>query len=109
MAKGNKLLGAWVLLALLCALAVFVVEEIKYKANEVHFEEQTAVSENAIDINTASVEELQELDGIGESMAEKIVNFRKTIRPFETVYDLKLIKGFGEKRLTDNIDMMSVK
>ena len=51
-----------------------------------------------IDINTASVAELASLPGIGESKAKAIVEHR-TVDPFESVDDLKKVKGIGDKML----------
>ena len=51
----------------------------------------------AVNINTASVEELSTLPGIGQGTAEKIVNYRKDHK-FKTISDLKEVKGIGEKK-----------
>lgn len=52
-----------------------------------------------ININTASVEELQKLDGIGSSMAQKIVTYRKENGKFNSIDDLKNISGIGDSKL----------
>ena len=49
-----------------------------------------------IDINTASVEELQSIKGIGPVLATNIVEYRNTI-PFKNIEDIKNVKGIGEK------------
>src|SRR4051812_6932997 len=49
-----------------------------------------------IDINTASVAELTNLPGIGESKAKAIVEYRAA-DPFKSVEDLKKVKGIGDK------------
>lgn len=51
----------------------------------------------AVNINTASIEELSTLPGIGQGTAEKIVNYRKDHK-FKTISDLKEVKGIGEKK-----------
>jgi competence ComEA-like helix-hairpin-helix protein len=48
-----------------------------------------------IDINSASLEKLQELNGVGPVYAERIIEGR----PFEEVSELIQIKGIGEKTL----------
>lgn len=51
-----------------------------------------------INLNTASVDDLSSLPGIGPVIAEKIVFFRMTQRAFFKVEELKTINGIGEKR-----------
>jgi competence ComEA-like helix-hairpin-helix protein len=51
-----------------------------------------------IDINTASIEQLQQLPGIGPVTAKSIFDFRKKSGPFRRVEDLLAIRGISEKR-----------
>lgn len=54
------------------------------------------VKSNLININTASLEDLMTLPGIGESKANSIIEYRKT-NTFNKIEDLINVKGFGEK------------
>ena len=54
-------------------------------------------SGDLISINTASIEELMTLDGIGESKAKAIIEYRKTIGLFSKIEDLMNVSGIGEK------------
>lgn len=51
----------------------------------------------AVNLNTASAEELSGLKGIGESTAKKIVQYR-TQHKFSSVEELMEIKGIGQKK-----------
>lgn len=51
-----------------------------------------------LDLNTASKEELMEIKGIGEVLAERITDYARTTG-FSSVDDLLNVKGIGEKRL----------
>jgi len=51
----------------------------------------------ACNINTAGIEELSALKGIGTSTAEKIVKYRKEHK-FEKAEDLMNVKGIGQKK-----------
>lgn len=50
-----------------------------------------------VNINTATVEELMSLKGIGEKKAESIIEHREKDGPFATIEDLKDVKGVGDK------------
>jgi competence protein ComEA len=52
-----------------------------------------------IDLNSATVEQLQELPGIGPGTAKAIVRFREKSGPFQRVEDLLAIRGITKKRL----------
>ena len=56
-----------------------------------------SVSLWAVNINSASVEELSTLPGIGQGTAEKIVKYRKAHK-FKSTAELMEVKGIGEKK-----------
>ena len=53
-------------------------------------------SSNKISINTAPLEELIKLKGIGESKAKDIIAYREANGPFQSIEDLKKIPGIGD-------------
>ena len=62
-----------------------------------------------ININTASVEELTQLVGVGQKYAERIVTFRTENGPFKAPEDIMLVAGIGSKTFEANKDRIVVK
>jgi competence protein ComEA len=50
-----------------------------------------------VNLNTATVAELEALPGIGAKVAERIVEYRVKKGPFKKVEDLMNVQGIGEK------------
>ena len=50
-----------------------------------------------ININTATKDELQKIDGIGESKASSIIKYRETNGNFKSIEELKNVEGIGDK------------
>ncbi len=67
----------------------------------------TASSSNQkVNINTATDEQLRTLSGVGPATAEKIINFRTKEGAFKSIEDLKNVDGIGDKtfeKLKDKI------
>ncbi|MDI9244576.1 helix-hairpin-helix domain-containing protein [Marinobacter sp. CHS3-4] len=61
-----------------------------------------------ININTATVETLASLNGVGETKAKAIVAYRTENGPFATSEDLSKVKGIGAKTIQKNADRLSV-
>ncbi len=54
-----------------------------------------------VNINIATSEELQKLPGIGESMAARIIAYRKENGKFTKIEDLKNVSGIGEAKFNN--------
>jgi len=52
-----------------------------------------------VNINTATEEQLRLLPGVGEKIAKRIINYRTEHGNFNSIEDLKNIKGLTDKRL----------
>jgi len=61
-----------------------------------------------VNINTAGVEELSELKGVGKAKAEAIVAHRETKGNFSSVEEITEVKGIGESILKSNRPLLSL-
>ncbi len=52
-----------------------------------------------VNVNTATVEELAKLPGVGEVIAQRIVNHREKSGKFKKVDELLVIRGISRKKL----------
>ena len=62
-----------------------------------------------ININTASVKELQKLDGVGRGVAQRIVDYREANGPFKRGEDLRKVEGVGSATFERNRERIVVK
>ena len=58
----------------------------------------SAIVNGLVNINKATSEELQTLNGVGPSTAEKIIADREANGPFASKEDLKRVSGIGDKK-----------
>ena len=63
-----------------------------------HAVAQTKPPAQPLDLNTATVEQLEQLPGIRKDIAEAIVKFREKSGPFQRVEELRAIRGISEAR-----------
>lgn len=64
------------------------------------------VNQSKVNINSATVDELTTLNGIGEAKAIKIIDYRNTNGLFKSIEDIKNVSGIGEafyEKIKDNI------
>ena len=65
-------------------------------------------TDTRIDLNTASVEELQTLSGVGPVMSQRIIDHRTQIGGYTSVDELLDVKGIGTKTLENLRPMVKV-
>ena len=65
-------------------------------APEIREEQIRAPPEEKININTASKEQLITLPGIGETLTERIINYRNIHGPFKSIEEIMEVKGIGQ-------------
>lgn len=80
------------------------VEEITSQSNSINKEKNLIIN-----INTANEKELQNLPGIGESIAKRIINYRKENGKFNSIEDIKNVSGIGESKFNKIKNNISIK
>jgi competence protein ComEA len=86
-------------------MTVFMVITLALLMTDVVFAEE----QGKININTATVEELVQLERVGPSYAKKIVTFRQENGPFKAPEEIMLVAGIGPKTFEINKDRIVVK
>ena len=59
--------------------------------------EQTPAQKPTVNLNTATIEQLTTLPGIGPKTAERIIEYRTKSGGFKKIEELMNVKGIGEK------------
>lgn len=67
-----------------------------------------AFANGKVDINTATPDQLQQLNGVGPALAQRIVADRQANGPFKTVEELKRVSGIGDKKYASLADSICV-
>lgn len=71
-------------------------------------EKQQTPSSSVVNINSASVQELDSLPGIGPTYAQRIIDYRTSNGGFKSVDEIKNVKGIGDKTFEKFKDKISI-
>lgn len=82
------------------------IEEIISLQNELFT--KTEIEFGKVNLNTATANQLQRLDSIGEKKASDIIAYREQNGPFKTIEDIMNVTGIGQKvfeKIKDDIEV----
>ena len=83
-------------------------EELRAPVSEANISAPCAAAAGKVDLNSADAEALMALDGIGETLAQRIVGYRDANGPFSNVDELDEVRGIGPTILSNNRESMVV-
>ena len=75
---------------------VVIIPNINDKESEIENIISSSNDKNKVNINTASINELDTLSGIGPSKAEAIIKYREENGTFKSIEEIKNVTGIGE-------------
>lgn len=89
----------------------FIVETVTDKAEiDGVLADVSGIGEDGrININTAPADELVMLDGIGEKIAQRIIDYRTENGDFDVIEELSLVSGISDKTIERIRDKICVK
>lgn len=71
-------------------------------------EEENKKSSERININSASIDELKKIPGVGESTAQKIIDYREQNGGFSSKSEITNVNGISEKKFNSMKDYITV-
>lgn len=86
----------------------FVTEPSVFSETDSSQAEETVIITFPISINQADKAEFMALPGIGEVLAQRIVDYRDKNGSFSSPEELLNVEGIGERRLEEIIDMITI-
>ncbi len=85
-----------IILYLAISIIVGITLEYYGKFNNGHKKAKTAIRK--ININEADLQDLISIPGIGAKTANAIIEYRHTHGPFQSIEEIKNVKGIGDKK-----------
>lgn len=96
----------WMVIAILTVAAVSF-GTFAYAAPKAQIDSTVQV-QNAVNLNKASLEDLQSIRGVGPALADRILQYRQEHGRFEKVEDLVNVRGIGQAKFEKMKSQISI-
>lgn len=80
------------------SMKTFLIAMLAVGSMTFSFLQPVSAAETVVNINTASVQELETLNGVGPATAARIVEYRQANGGFKNADELVQVRGIGEKK-----------
>jgi competence protein ComEA len=84
------------------------INSISSHSTSIDTNDSQSFQNNVININFANLSELIQLPGIGNVIAQNIIDYRNKYGQFKSIEELKNVKGIGEKKFEGIKDLISI-
>ena len=91
---------------IVCVLALCL--GLTFSSLSVLAQKSTPAPAEKVSLNSATVEQLQSLPGIGEATAKRIIEHRTKIGKFKQIEEILNVKGIGEKKFQKIKDRLTL-
>ncbi len=84
-------------------------QHIHIPTKEIFLQQNISAAKNdLVNINTADAEKLATLKGIGQAMAQRIIDYREENGSFKSIDEIKNVRGIGEKKFDAFKDKITI-
>ena len=87
---------------------LFMVVLVLFIIGQISVIQANAGDVEKININTATAEELMQLNGVGAKYADRIIAYREKYGPFKKPEDIMRVSGIGQKTFEKNREIIIV-